>query len=194
MIEDIFFVSLYIGEQSFEGERHLKNFVRYLFSLSKAHKQNEYTKYNSYTLSNSNNIIFVESPGRQYEDFLQQCNINADKLVNKLYYFLYAILINDKVYTNIVRKQDGDIIFSISQELLKHLIKATKFDKNLILRELSFYAEDKDVLPYQKSTQNDRKILSELFHQKVKTKDDVITILHADQMDLLHIHTISKEK
>lgn len=194
----------------FTNKGHLKNFVKYLFSCSGAHTENEDTQYNFYVKKDLktkalNRVGFIKTPKKQCEEFLElfKNEIHDEtKVINDLFYVAFIIINEGKMITNMFEIEDEQIVMSLPEEIISLLAEdyfnnseeALEQEINKLLNygmDNDFSIETIKDLSIQK-----RKEIEMLVHSKLineNPNDNVLMeISHHDQEDhsIYHIHRL----
>lgn len=195
---------------TFQNQGHLKNFIKYLFSCSKAHTENENTHYNFYVKKDKgtqllNRIGFIKNPNKQYEDFIESFSkeiTNETKVFNDLFYVAFIIIIENKIITNMFEVEGNNIIMSLPREIIG-LIVEDYFNGNEsaleeeITKILNYGTDNNLIITNMKEINIEkRKEIEVLVHSSLISKNPndnvLIEISHHDQEDhsIYHIHRL----
>lgn len=107
------------GQSEFSDLKHLNNFIDYLFSKSKLHKQNETTKYNFYKrkVEDKFKTGFIENNEKIYDKFRHTCNLESfNKFKNDLFYIYFMIIVDNNLITNLMLLDNNSISLNITDE------------------------------------------------------------------------------
>lgn len=221
----IYSIKLFIsfsGLQGFNDERHVKNFINYLFSNSKNHKKNEVTKLNiamthfDQEISRSFNInaesveeikCFSEHNNERLSDYKQ--------LTSAVFYVGFIIKLNDNLYTNMLDydNENKELTLSWNDVKLNQYLEENSLEKEVFFERINELIEPFE--PYEKgeiilfdeiiknddlSNEIQFYIFSELelMYRSLLQKNEMeklIDISHIDQKDnFYHIHSIYYHK
>lgn len=197
------------GEQDFTNQRHVENFVKYLFSCSKAHIENEDTKFNFYVKRDTkdkvlNRIGFVKNPKWQCDEFLNNFKkelSNETKLVNDIYYVLFFVVTENKIITNFFDYEDNELTITYPEDIMdamceKYFDNDGKEFEESINKILRFSSDNQiPIKTFKESLLEERKEIEMLVHGRlIKENNDnvLIEISHHDQddHDIYHIHRL----
>lgn len=201
------------GKANFENDGHLSNFIKYLFSKSKAHKVNRSTMYNYYkrNVNGKFKVGFMEDNEAMYEKFLNSLeNDNYSNYYNDLTYVYFAIHIDNVLVCNFLNidEENQQVSLNLDKDSAEMLIKNhfQGFEETLIdkIKEILAYADKNeltfiDYLDIVKNTKEDNtvtiKIIETLTHRKLQEEyfapNTIFQIAHNDQFDRpYHIHRL----
>lgn len=198
-----------VGEEGFTNKNHVKNFVKYLFSCSKAHIENENTKFNFYVKrdlkdNNLNRIGFIKNPVEQCNDFLNNFGkelFDENKLKNDIYYALFFVVTKDKLITNFFEYQDNELNITYPENVMDAMCEKycdndeREFEES-INQILRFVYDNKiEIKPFKETTLEERKEIEMLVHGRLIKENNekvLIEISHHDQddHDIYHIHRL----
>lgn len=209
----IFIINVGNKEKSkFKNKGHLKNFVKYLFSCSEAHKENENTQYNFYVKKDIktkklNRIGFITNPKQQCEEFLDIFDNEIEdetKLMNDLFYVALIVINENEIITNMIEFESEEIVMSLPSNII-NFIAEDYFNGNEEVLEkeinkvLSYGMDKKFPIKIIKDLSiQRRKEIEMLVHSKLineNPNDNVlIEISHHDQEDhsIYHIHRLKR--
>lgn len=185
-----------------KDKQHLNNFSSYLFSTSQNHKSNKDTDHNNYhyVVDGVSKYGLNTEPSKNKRDFsdaIDNKKITARQLKMNIHYIAFAFKYNNKLISNIFKKdKDGNIELIIDEETF-NLIVSNNFggdpDKfgdaaDEILAGVDVFYFFDDVKPDLKDAVT-KKILKNFINDKT-----LIAITHIDQKDMYHIHTIEFKK
>ena len=187
-------IEIYIsqtGSQNFNDQRHLDNFLKYLYSNSKAHQPNQMTKYNC--LKDKDGIKFIDSQSLQQTKNKIKELFTHSALKNIISYIFIVVTYNNKHYSNfLVNGINGIETKLISKD------EMNSFDTT----EKSFFEQIKDYLDgnihsvlydlYDLTKEQIMEIEKEVYkYLKDNEENRVLAVSHHDQ-EVFHIHEIYK--
>lgn len=203
-----FIFLLNAGTQSFQDGGHFQNFLKYLFSCSKSHQENENTKNNCYFQDPSkgdDGCTFVDNGQTNYNAFKNKWwneTKDVSTLLNNLHYIPFAIGQNGKLYSNFltIDEQTNSIKITLEEGMINAIINhyfagdGTNFS-NALHRLHKEYGE---FIPFDNCPLNDRVLIEKKIHSSledtIEPSNLLISISHTDQDSLYHIHRILKTK
>ena len=203
------------GNTIFEDLNHLNNFINYLFSKSKSHKQNKTTKYNFYKrkVDDKFKTGFVENNEQSYLKFLNNSELTSYiNFNNDLFYIYFMIVIDNHLITNLLSIENESISLNITEDLSAMIIndyfngEENRF-LNKINETISYVNTNSlDIINYDhliRDNDIDNLYLIKLIeietHKKLQEKyfntNVIFQISHNDQYDRpYHIHRLIYEK
>jgi len=198
------------GQQEFTNGGHVQNFLKYLFSCSKSHTENHKTKDNFYlTLDKETNKLskfsHVTDPKDKYNKFKNKFwNELSDEttIINDLNYVAFAIIIGDRVISNIYKKDKSDpnvLRGDLSNDIFS-MVVTSYFNRDVdqYYQTVDGFIDcGKEYVYFNDATDEERLIIEKRVHKeliKQSGADNVlIAISHNDQDDsYYHIHRILK--
>jgi len=188
---------------SFKDENHFRNHIKYLYSCSQGHQENELTQYNSYVLRgnglekafNDNAKEHLNHFNKIHNEMLKtEKHITYKNFTMVIHYMFFAFVHkNDVLFTNIFRQNEKGEIESCLDENMFNMIAQQefngdtdalerKFDELLEgIRKVNHFDDFKPV--------NKRAATDNLVNFKVGG-NTYIAMTHIDQNDGYHIHTL----
>ena len=190
------------GTHRFNDQSHAKNFVRYLFSRSKAHPSNHLTIRNLVCENTGETITrqFLVDPDAMLEDFMARrfpASGAVDRLCDDGFYTLFAVRLPDgRAFSNAF-VTEGDEIQSIHG--LVSMIGQIGISQSEFEADAETFCAKGPVADFE--AENDPAILKPIdsilqgiAHRRIEGAGDVIlTVSHRDQLDhnqCWHIHRL----
>lgn len=205
----IYFV--YSGEETFNDEEHLHNYIKYLFSCSNSHTENENTKNNFYLSLNKttgalNTCSFVYDSHDKYSKFTKKFSLELNdcrKLKNDLFYVVFMLHFNGKIISNIFKylEEDNSLTYVLPKEALGVVINE-HFDceedfEDLLENNLS--STNNEYFHLDDVSSEERIIIEKLVHLELIKNSKyypegtvLLSISHHDQESMYHIHRLIK--
>ena len=193
-ISDSLIVPVGAGRQgAFEGEGHLKNFVRYLMSQTASHSENERTKLNYVQFSGDEGGLgraCAESVQTALNHF-QELRSGPDKLVNDLIYWAYSVRIGTRVISN-MHVYEGE---TLGVEGNTYDKVASYMGETAMQEALErVFGGGADYVPIEKASESERLLIErELAHRAadLMKAPALLHVSHHDQDSMHHTHRIT---
>lgn len=205
----IYFV--YSGEETFDDDGHFHNYLKYLFSCSKTHTQNDKTKNNFYLSLNKqtgalNTCSFVYDSKDKYTKFTNKFATEINdyrKLKNDLFYVVFMLHFNGKTISNIFKYLDEDnaLTYVLPKDALNVVINE-HFDSEQDFEDLlenNLSITDNEYFHFDDVTLEERTIIEKLVHLELIKNSKyypegtvLLSISHHDQESMYHIHRLIK--
>lgn len=198
------------GTHEFEDNKHLHNFVGYLFSLSKNHKSNDDTPKNTilqWRRGQIQDILLNDDPRRHRENFTQMFYTIFERyaeLLDDVAYAGFIVDVNGTLYSNMVTAEakDGDYHVTVFQpEVFRLAAEQIGGAENLKQAIERITGETRPVLNWETADIKEVGHQIDITCQKLFSIVDpgtlYISISHRDQTDhnqIYHIHRIRDRK
>ncbi|QNE57746.1 hypothetical protein H5404_18160 [Vibrio parahaemolyticus] len=180
-------------------EKHLNNFIKYLFSKSKKHSENDLTRYNAFIYRDGDKLVrgFNREPKQAMSDFkqvLKRSGYTYNDFTMTVNYVTYAFRKNRVLYSNLFESSDD--MNNLTPKLDKHTftyIANEYFDGDLerfgaeINRLLRGAEKNKD---FDILNDTVREAITSTYVEQVASSNTFFAIVHVDQNDMLHVHTL----
>ncbi len=182
------------GEMGYEDTFKLRHSVKAMFSLSSSHKANNETRKNLIRYGNLE--YFNEKPKAGYNNFtskyksVESC---YDRLLTDVNYVIYLYEHGDIVFTNLVRRVNGDRHFAIGEKALALLIETYySGDEMSFLLDIDMMIEGKKIIEHKNASIKFRKMMETRMIAMIENKKPRQVLLTASHNDhgMLHIHRI----
>lgn len=199
------------GKHHFKDHNHARNFVRYLFSQSKAHPANAHTARNLYREFGEDARIlnegYVDRPKALLDDFLRRRfparNAHEQLMDDGCYPFFILQAAGGPVISNFVHRKPGGVSFSHpALNALKSDLRYRGDTWGSLAQDAVRFAGKDPVQPFSKVQDAEALRLSEIFLHAVVRKllgngpQVLLTVAHRDQArhnPLYHIHRLVRK-
>lgn len=209
------------GVLAFESISHVHSFTKYLFSCSGGHVENADTKRNFALSLKTNEYTFkhIKKPTDQYTDFRdrwRQLMINENVWLNDLFYSCFAVVIEDRIITNMIvlpegiserEIEDRELLVEGSVEIYSS--NAQNYDDTVqvedVIQNMAEFTNlhnKKKVVWYQDCDIGDMEMVDQIIHKQILDsfiQEDftaVLSVTHYDQQETnccYHIHRLMLE-
>lgn len=197
------------GQESFNDEEHLDNYLKYLFSCSKSHKENALTKQNFYLnlnkQSNSlNKYSFVYNSKEKYQKFktnFEEELYDENELKNDLFYVGFIITIGNRTISNFFAPSldDSDVLIPcLPSEVIDIMINEYFNGEETLFGKAVKHVIDNipgQLTEFKNATEQERLFIEKKIHSKLIEKSPtdkiLLAISHHDQdQSPYHIHRL----
>jgi len=208
-IDDSFFL-IYAGIKDFKNNKHLHNFIKYLFGspTSLRHKPNEFTKNNVFVENYpiGTEFKFTINPMSDYNKFKNKFwkSLHYNTLINDVHYVFFVLELNGKLISNFVdNKQNNEPVINTTKELYSVLLQRYFCDdENLFNKYLEniYKKYNNQIVNYEDVTRDERMFIEKKIHDKIyrdRPCKTLISICHTDQIEehpMYHIHRLIEER
>jgi hypothetical protein len=194
------FYILELEDFTFKNQEHYENFLKYLFSISKRHKKNFLTRWNSFYLDDTLN--FNIKPDYFYKTYMENNKLNFEQVRAGLFYCLFFIEFDNYFVSNFInfyQKEGKTYIkllypeqtineFGITQEKIKNFYRCYKQNKKPVYN-----------YHFEKNKIRDNIIveIEKEFHLLKHTSNTILSFSHNDQVlenSIYHIHQLKTIK
>lgn len=198
------------GNMGFNGNKHVHNFLKYLFSCSQAHQQNDITKKNFYIhLEKESQKLktfgFVVDSKDKYNKFKNKFwneIIDDTTLTNDLFYIGFFITLKERNISNIFEinpDNPTELILNLLPSITEYIIDDYfSGSEDNFLATMNEKINSGYYVPFSQATDEERLMIEKKIHsQLIKNsagKNVLLAISHHDQEDShYHIHRLIKE-
>lgn len=190
-------LSSFLSGSSFSNRSHFDNFVKYLFSQSAKHSENEHTNKNTYRKNNSPHLIYVDNATESYHNITSKIKkkFDCNLYTNSIIYFYFILEVNGKLISNFL-EVDNNVVTGVSideETICEHY----KTQNDFFTEIENIVSKHNEVIHFLDSKLEDRKIIDEKLHNMASQQQEgevILAVSHNDQESPYHIHCIVKKK
>lgn len=185
------------GETGYDDSFKLRRSIKSLFSLVSSHKINNETRKNFIRYGAFE--YFNEHPKMGYEHFISKyksVESYFDRLLTDLNYVVYFYEHEGVIFTNLLRKVNGDRHFAIGEEAIKLLVENYySGDEMSFLLDVEMIVGDKKIIEHKNASIKFRKMMETKIIAMINKKKPRQLMITASQNDngMLHIHRIYRD-
>ena len=194
--------------QGFSDKAHLNNFIKYLFSMSREHRESEATKTNFYLSQDRSDETlskygFINDSQKKYSRFINKFSDvlnNPQNLKNDLFYIGFIIHIEQRIIGNVFKRTNKGS-HTLEMDLpasVRDLIVQEHFansDEDYFERMGDAIDDALEYVHFDDASEMERFTVEKMLHAEVSKKFEekgvLLSISHNDQeQSLYHAHRL----